>query len=241
MTMTFAKHFGRLALATFMGAGACMAQESAFAASFKMRAGAGLSTTDDNLSRKLMGLGFDFTYGTPASRWGLELGYQYKPGNQYLQDPATMATANGAVVDPGVSVDSRKNQMGGLMLRGSWEHQLGAGPWALHGGLQFGGTKWRQEYIGDVSNGLKNGYEDTYNGIASHDDHALSPYAGATWLIDPSQALEMNLLVLNYTSANYVHTAGTMPSSVGGNVAWDVVATRKHTVPTLEFVYVLRF
>jgi hypothetical protein len=229
------------ALVVFLLAGTvAKAQDQGFGAAFKLRAGYGLSASEDHLSRGMLGMGFEFGYGfSSMGRLGLELGYQYKPGNQFMTNLAAMATAPGMTVDASQSVDSRKNQVGGLTARLSYEKQLGATPYSLRVGVQVGGAKFRQEYIGDVTNGTT--YEDTYNGIVTKTTQALSPFAGVAYTIDKEQAFEINVVALGYTSANYVHTAGTVVNSFGGSTAWDVVETHRRSVPHLEFCYVLRF
>lgn len=229
---------GLVALATSV-ASAQGTEESGFSSALKLRAGFGLSAPEDNTNRSLLGLGFEFGYGFAWGRLSAELGYQYKPGNQYMTDVSTMPTAPGMTVDPSQSVDSRKNQLSGVMGRFSYERHMAEHPFSWRLGVQVGGTKFRQEYIGDVTNGTT--YEDTYNGTVSQNSTALSPFVGMSWDIDRDQKLELNLLALNYTSANYVHVAGTVPNGSGGHTAWDYVATQKRTVPHLELCYVLRF
>lgn len=213
-------------------------QELGFGAALKMRAGAATSTPKDGLSRKMLGLGFEFTHDWTWGRLGLEVGYQYKPGSQRLSNPAAMPVAPGMTVDPSQSVDSRKGKADGIMGRLSFERPIVGTDFAWRVGVQFGGPKFRQEYLGDVSGG---NYEDTYNGITEKTGKALSPLAGVAYRIDREQALELNVLWLNYTSANYVHVAGTNPGGVGGNTTWDYVETQKQTLPHIELCYVLRF
>ena len=215
------------------------AQDAGFNAALKLRAGYGLSGQADNLSRNTFGLGFDFGYTTNQGRFGAEICYQYKPGNQYLLDLSTMPKAPGVTMDPAQSVDSRKNQVGGLALRLSFERPILASAWSWRAGIQVGGSKYRQEYIGDVTNGSS--YEDTYNGTLTKTTLPISPFVGIGLAIDPEQALEFNLVSLGYTSVDYVHVAGTVPGSFGGNTAQDTVATHRRSVPQLEFTYVLRF
>ena len=215
------------------------AQDPGFDANFKLRAGYGLATNDDRLDRRTLGIGFEAGYGTLKSRFGVELGYQYKPGNQFLTDPAALAVAPGSTIDPTQSVDSKKNQLGGLMGRFSYERQIGASAFHWRLGVQVGGAKFRQEYIGDVTDGAT--YEDTYNGIATKTTLAISPIAGLRWDIDPEEALELNFVALGYTSANAQHVAGAVPGSIGGNTPLDVIATNRRSLPHIEIGYVLRF
>lgn len=212
---------------------------------FKLRTGYGLSSKqEDNLSHRTFGLGFDFGFQTAAGRFGAELGYQYKPGNQYLLDLGTMPVAPGARLDRNQSVDSRKNQLGGIALRVSFERRIAGSEWSWRLGAQAGGAKYRQEYIGDVTDGIR--YEDTYNGIATASTVPISPFVGMGYDIDERQSVEMNLLSLGYSSANYVHVAGTAAGSSqnpasGGHTAQDFVVIQKRSVPHIEFGYTLRF
>lgn len=214
-------------------------QDLGFGAALKLRGAMAPGTPEDGLSRKMLGLGFDFSYGWSWGRVGLEVGYQYKPGNQYMVGTASMPVAPGMTVDPSQSVDSRKNKMDGILGRLSFERGIGKTDFAWRVGAQMGGTKFRQEYIGDVTDGKS--YEDTYNGIAEKTSKAVSPLIGVSYRIDKEQALELNVLFLNYESANYVHVAGTAPGHYGGNTSWDYVETKKRSVPHIELGYVLRF
>jgi hypothetical protein len=233
-----------LALLTLAGTSA-PAQGAGFDGAFKLRTGYGLSTNqEDSLSRRTLGLGFDFGLQTSVGRFGAELGYQYKPGNQHLYDLSTMPLAPGASLDRSQSVDSRKSQFGGLALRASFERRISTTEWSWRVGAQAGGAKYRQEYIGDVTDGLR--YEDTYNGIATASTVAISPFLGAGYAIDERQSIEVNLLSLAYSSANYVHVAGTVSGSSqnpasGGHTAQDSVVIQKRSIPHIEFGYTLRF
>ena len=237
--MINASHRKGLALATLALAGTLVRAEApGLDAAFKMRAGYGLTTNQDNLDRRTLGLGFEVGYGNKAHRWGLELGYQYKPGNQFNVDPGTVPTGLGGALASSPQADSRKNQVGGIAARFSFEKELGASPWSMRAGLQLGGANFRQEYIGDLTG---KSYEDTFNGIATKNALSPSPYVGVVYAIDPEEAVEINFLYLGYTSANYVHVAGSVPGSIGGNTALDYVSSTRHAMPHVELCYVLRF
>ncbi len=221
------------------------AQGAGFDGAFKLRTGYGLSTNqEDSLSRRTLGLGFDFGLQTSAGRFGAELGYQYKSGNQHLFDLSAMPLAPGASLDRSQSIDSRKNQFGGLALRASFERRIAATEWSWRVGLQAGGAKYRQEYIGDVTDGIR--YEDTYNGTATTSTVPISPFVGIGYAIDERQSVEVNLISIAYSSANYVHVAGTVlgssqnPAS-GGHTAQDSIVIQKRSIPHIEFGYTLRF
>lgn len=233
------RSLGRLLLAIAAMGPSLGAQDLGLDAAFKVRAGYGLTSSSDHLDRRLLGLGLEVGYGWSFGRTSLEVGYQYKSGRHYLTPLATMAVAPGTTVDPTQSVDSRKNQLGGIAVRFSFERKVGEGPWYLRAGAQVGGVKFRQEYIGDVTNGTS--YEDTYNGIVTRSGTAPSPFAGLGYTVDPEQRVELNLLALGYTSADYRHVAGTVQNASGGHTSLDVVATRKRTLPHLELCYALRF
>lgn len=237
----FFRRTGILLVGAAMAAGTARAEDPTpgWGVAFKARAGYGLGKAQDQLSRKAFGMGFELGYGASLGRFGVELGYQYKPGNQGMADLGSMPTAPGATVDFTQSVDSRKNQLGGVTARLSFERPLPGMGFSWRAGLQLGGAKFRQEYIGDVTDGAT--YEDTYNGIVTKSTNALSPFVGLTFALDGDSALEVNLLGLAYTSARYTHVAGTVADPNGGHTAWDYVTTTKRTVPHLELCYVLRF
>jgi hypothetical protein len=224
---------------------ATAAQDNGFDGALKLRTGYGLSDNqEDHLAHRTLGLGFDFGYRSAESRFGLEVGYQYKPGNQHLADLSKMPLALGASLDPSQSVDSRKNQLGGIALRATYERQIPTTDWSWRLGIQAGGAQYRQEYIGDVTDGVR--YEDTYNGAATTSSVPISPFLGVGYVIDPRQSLELNLISITYSSANYVHVAGTVLGmsqnpALGGHTAQDTVVIQKRSIPHLEFGYTLRF
>ncbi len=217
------------------------AQGTGFDRKFKLRAGLGLTAPKDHLTRKTLGFGLEVGHQSALGRFSVELGYQYKPGDQYREDVRSFPVAVGMPpAEPAFSVDSRKNQVSGLMARVAYGRALSEGL-SWHLGVQIGGSKFRQEYIADVADWDWSTYEDTYNGVVSHGTLAASPLVGLSFRLGPQGELEVNLLGLAYTSAQYVHTVGTVAGWGSGHTAKDTVFKEKRMMPHLELAYAIRF
>jgi len=195
-----------------MGASHAQAQENGFFSEFKLRTGIALTTAvsgdansgNDHLTNRTLGGGLSLGYQFGKHSVSVELGYQYKPGDQYLVDITQTPRVLGLnAPDPNASVDSRRNALSGLAVRLSYEHVLDA-DWSVRGGLQIGGGKYRHEYIGDVSDGVT--YENTYNGTPSKSSTPVSPFFGVGYRFNAGSSLELNLVSLAYKSIYNVHT-----------------------------------
>ncbi|HJV48691.1 MAG TPA: hypothetical protein VJ549_05400 [Geothrix sp.] len=220
---------------------------------FKFRVAGQADSLHDHLAGRVFGMGFEVGYSHPLGRFSAELGYLYKPGDEYRYD--TWSTAAGKTVDPRYSADARKNSLDGTTLRLGYERDPKA-EWTWGAGLQFNFTRFKHQVMGTVSDGYSSQndpydprpagavaatYLDTYNGTPTKSALGVSPYAGIHYRIDESSGLEANVLLLNYTSANYVHVAGTVADTTGGHTAADSLDTRSRFVPHIEIAYVFRF
>jgi len=233
-----------------------------FSKELKVRMGYGLQTKDQ-LRASSMGLGFNVAYGSPNGKFGVELGYYYKTGDQYIEPILGNAPAPLSPVDPAKSGDSRRNQLDGFAVRLFFQRVLDE-DWDWHAGLMLGGTRFRHEYVGDIQGQDWNGsnvhsWRDTYSGTPDQGGMKVSPYAGLSVKAGPFSSLEMNLMLLSYTSANYVHHPGTAvgngnpypfpadmstnPGGLGAHNAFpgDSLEKKNRLVPHLELAYVLRF
>lgn len=230
------------ALLALAGAQGLAAQADPLEFVVKLRSGVALSSPKDHVSRKTLGMGLELAYASPAGRFSAELGYQYVPGDQYLSNVTAFPTAPGAPpLDAAASVDSRKNQFEGLTLRLAYGMDL-TPRWSWQAGIQAGGSKYRQEYLGDVADANYTTYEDTYNGVVNHTAVPLSPFAGVRFRINDASSVELNLIALRYTSANYVHVGGTVPGDYGsGHTSLDHVDLEKRTLTHVEVAYGIHF
>jgi hypothetical protein len=215
------------------------AEDPGWFGGLKIRAGYRAATKQDNLSGSLMGFGLAGGLQTPGGTWEAELGYSYLPGSQTLTDPAAGSPA-GVVVDPSVSVDSRKNQLQGLTLRFAYEK-----PWGdlgLRVGLQVGSLTFRQEYVGDIA-GTTGGkpFADTYNGVNAKGSMSVSPFVGIAIPIGTDQRLEVQVLALGYKATTYHHVQGSVANEDGGHTALDAFVDTNRRVPHLEVTYALHF
>ncbi|MCE1228834.1 MAG: hypothetical protein LWX11_05030 [Firmicutes bacterium] len=253
----------RAALACLLFTSLLGAQEAplGFSKALKLRAGYGFST-EDHLRASSLGVGFQVGYGMSYGTFGVEVGYYYKTGDPYLEPIQGTPPAPLSAIDPTRSGDSRRNQLDGLSVRLSFEQPFSES-WTWQAGLMIGGTRFQHEYVGDVEgvnwNGANpNSWRDTYSGI--HQTGGLSPsvFGGVTYRLTRFSSLEFNLLLLNYSAANYVHHPGTAaggypiptnpspytdPGGLGAHNAFpnDSIATKRRLIPHLEFGYVLRF
>ena len=237
------------------------AEEPLFTRDFKLRTGYGLATKD-NLRPASLSLGFNFGYALAAGRLGLEVGYFYKSGDQYIEPVQGQANAALSPVNLDKSGDSRRNTIEGLALRLSFERPIDE-DWNWQAGLMIGGTKFKHEYVGDVEGGSWNAdnpvsWRDNYYGTPTGGATRISPYAGVSYRIGDHSSLELNLLLLNYTALNYVHHPGADPSvyyfdtdpadvAGAGRIApmngfpADTLERSNRLVPHLEFGYIFHF
>lgn len=227
------KRLGGMMAALTIGSCLLQAQQTGFDGGLNLRVGYGLTAADDNLNRRTLGFGFELGYTAPWGRVAGELGFIYKPGFQYLSDVTTFPIASsdfGAAV-PLDSTDSRKNQVGGITLRLSYEKAFKDSAFFIRAGVQLGSLKYRQEYVGDVTDDAT--YEDTYNGTVNKSTLTVSPYIGVGYNLNEYSALSVNLMLLSYKSANYVH--------VLGDSTMDYVETKSRSIPHIELGYTFRF
>jgi hypothetical protein len=215
------------------------AQDQGWYGGFKVRAGYRMASQQDNLSGSLLGFGVAAGCQLPQGTFEAELNYSYLPGSQALVDPAA-GSPSGVVVDPTVSVDSRKNQLQGLTLRLAYEK-----PWGdlgLRLGLQVGSLQFRQEYLGDIS-GTTGGkpFADTYNGVNAKGSMSVSPFLGIAFPIGTDQRLEVQVLALGYKATTYRHVQGSVADENGGHTAQDAFVDVNRRVPHLEVTYALHF
>lgn len=222
---------------------------------FKFRVAGQAVSLKDNLDGRMFGMGFEVGYTHPLGRFSAELGYLYKPGQEYRSDVTGMATANGKTIDARYSADARKNSLDGTTLRLGYERDPKA-EWTWSTGLQFNFTRFKHQVAGTISDGYSSQndpydprpagavaatYLDTYNGTPTKSALGVSPYAGFHYRIDECSGLEFNVLLLNYTSANYVHVAGTVADTTGGHTGGDSLDTKSRLIPHVEIAYAFRF
>ncbi len=210
---------------------------------FKLRMGMQAGSAKDALTRRTLGFGLEAGMVRGPNRFALELGWSYKPGDQFKVDPSTIPVAPGRVLQPGNGVDVRKNELKGLAARCSWQRDLG--PMALQVGIQAGGSQYRQEYIGDLqgttaADPTKVVFRDTYNGVLTKGGITLSPYAGLAWSLDAISSLEISVLALRYRAVSYSHQAG-YANGTNNNVTKDSIVGANRMIPHLELTYVVRF
>lgn len=237
------------------------AQEAgAFAKAFKLRTGYGLST-QDNLRASDIGVGFEVSYGLAAGRLGLELGWFYKNGDQFVKPVGGDAPEPLSPVNLNASGDSRRNTVEGLAVRVSFSGDLSE-DWTWQAGLMLGGTRFKHEYVGDVQGqdwtaGNANSWRDFYYGTPVSGGVKVSPYAGVSWKVGDHASLEFNALLLNYSALDYVHHPGTASSyaldtnpysdATVGRISpdnafpLDTLEKKNRLIPTLELAYVFHF
>jgi len=218
--------------------------DKGLSAEFKLRTGYALGSNDDHLANRTVGFGLNFGYGLSFGRLSAEVGFQYKPGDQYLLAMSSIPSATGAPrPDPAYSVDSRKNTLSGVTLRLGIERGI-ADSWGWKAGLQLGGARFRQEYLGDVGDTGWSKYEDTYNGTPTKSDLGLAPFAGISYRFNQASSLEVNLINITYKRINYVHVAGAVlgtSSAPGNSTLLDYLETRTKNGLHVEVGYVFRF
>lgn len=241
------QQLGRFAAIVALGSTLAMAAETGFDTQLKLRVGYSLQNKkEDHLTQRVLGFGLDFGYTTSFGRFGLEAGYQYKPGDQYQYDavngsiPSPDATV---VINPAQTADLRRNSFQGLTVRASYEYALDDA-WALRGGIQFGGARFKHEYVGQVG-GTRNGaaFTDAYQATPTNSPsagHLFSPFIGFSYKITESSSVEVHVIGIDYQAANYVHVAGTATGAADRTAQGALVLTDRR-VPHLEVGYVFHF
>ena len=238
------KRLGHVVAFSLLGATLASAQSTkGFDAQFKLRTGYELGTNQDGLKSRTLGFGLDFGYDPGFGRFGAEIGFQYKPGDQYRSDVSTFPVVAGMPApDPAYSGDLRRNSLEGLTLRLSFEKTIAATPWAWRAGIQVGGAKFRQEYLGDIADTGYATYEDTYNGAITKSDTAISPFVGVSYRFDEASSVELNLVGVAYKAINYVHVAGQGVDASGHSITTlDYITETSRMRPHIEIGYAFRF
>jgi len=215
---------------------------------FKARFGYGLQGKD-NLSHRAIGLGLELGYTTPFGRFAGELGFQYKPGDQYKYDWESLLESqvpNDTYIN--VGGDRRRTHLQGTTFRVSYEYDL-QNNCMVRGGVQLFGTVFRQEVIGSVEYiapgrplTAANLIRDTYAGPFRQSTSASpSPFLGVGYRFG-SSAIELNVIGLGYTAIDYVHVANVNnPAGYGDNNDKDYRVETKRMVPHIEIAYAFRF
>lgn len=240
-------------------------QDRGFSKDLKIRMAYGLKA-EDHLRASSIGLGFNVAYGSSAGRIGLEMGYYYKTGDQYIEPIQGSAPAPLSALNLAKSGDARRNQLDGFALRLSFQRSIND-QWDWHAGVMLGGTRFTHEYVGDMQGADWNGdnpnsWRDTYSGTPVEGGMKISPYGGASMKVSEYSSLELNLMLLNYTAVNYIHHPGTAspapgttnpypfpsdmsnnPGGLGTHNAFpgDGLEKKNRLTPHLELAYVFRF
>lgn len=243
---------GRLLAVLVIGASVASAEDSGLGAQFKMRAGLA-PKAEDHLANYQLGFGVNVSYATSFGTLGAELGYQYKPGTQWLE-PFAAPAAGQPAVDPAQSADSRKNSLEGLAFRLSYSNATGVKDLSWQAGLQVANAKFKHTYVGNVSDagfsypgGGDYGIQ-TYFGTPTKSQVAVNPYVGLSYRVSDSSSFELNLINVSYTAINFQHTPGA--ALVGGSetrpgsslvYAGDGLQETKRNQIHIEFGYVFHF
>lgn len=235
-SFTRASHVVVMALAGVVGFAA--QPSTGFDVRMSIRGGAQLGDLKDGLERQLVGGGLELGYNTSVGRFGAELGYQYKPGGQYLKPASEMKTAPGVVVVPSASVDSRKPTLDGLTLRLSFEREIGDTGLSYRAGVQFANAKYRLEVIGLATD--NENYVETFNGTPTKTAKIPSVFAGISYKVNAFSTLDFNIHALSYKAIDYVHVAAGQVI-VENDTHLDYTVESKRVVPHLEIGYTFRF
>lgn len=230
-------------------------QDTGFSKEFKFRLGY-TPSPKDHLRGPYTGFGLNLGYGIGVGKLGLELGYIYKTGDNYIIQPdASALTATQLPMNPAKSVEDKRNQFAGFTVRTSFSRGL-AENWRWQTGLQFGGT-FKHQYVGDTQSSPWDagtgvaGWRDFYIGVPTQGGLNPTPYGGVIWRVDKDSSLELNLVLLNYKAIEYHHYAGTASaytssasgpySSPGATFPLDSLETKSRLVPHIEIAYVFHF
>jgi len=161
------KRFLLSALGLVLGLGALcpvQAQEAGFYKDLKIRLGY-TPKAEDHLHQSSISYGLNLGYAAPFGKLAVELGYNYKAGDPYLQPVSEAPPAALSPVNQPLSGDSRRNGVEGFALRLSFQQAINE-DWEWQAGLMLGGTQFKHEYVGDVqgenwTSGNLNSWRDT--------------------------------------------------------------------------------
>jgi len=233
-----------------LGMPAFAQEQSGIDLQFRARTGYGMDSKD-NLTHRTIGMGLELGYTTSIGRFAAELGFQYKPGDQYVHDWSSAPKLDGIELRPELSGDNRQTSLQGLTFRATYEYNLGNAS-IIRGGVQVGGAKFRQDVRANV--GYRNpsvygtaNITDAYAGNFTQSELAPSPFIGFGYRIGRNSAFEVNLLGLSYKAIDYVHVAGTGTTANGGtnnpgfNNSLDYFEENSRMIPHIEIAYVFRF
>ena len=221
------------------------AEDSPLFGALKLRSAVQMVPKEDDLRAYYLGAAYEVGYTfSNFGKLSAELGILYKPGIQEAQNLAFMEVAPGAnPIDMSWSVDSHKNQLQGWTLRLAYDKPLTG--LSVRGGLQFANLKFRQEYVGDITDARNNPtYRDNYNGIHDVGGLSISPFVGVTIPVKVHNFVEVNFMALNYKAVNYVHVAGTeLGVSTVQNTHTSKDRTEENTrfIPHVEVAFGFRF
>jgi len=230
-------------------------EDTGFSKEFKFRLGY-TSSPKDHLRGPYTGFGLNLGYGIGAGKLGLELGYIYKTGDNYITQPdASALTAAQLPMNPAKSVEDKRNQLDGFTVRTTFSRAL-AGNWRWQVGLQFGGT-FKHQYVGDTQSTPWDagtgaaGWRDFYLGTPTKGGLNPTPFGGVSWKAGKDSSVEMNLVLLNYQALEYHHYSGTGSVYVNGALGpysstatifpKDSLVKENRLVPHLEIAYVFHF
>jgi hypothetical protein len=236
-------------MAAMLGMPALAQEKTGVDVQFRARVGFGMETKD-NLTNRAIGLGLELGYTTTFGRFAAELGFQYKPGNQYEYDymSAPIDPDNPDIeIEPLYSGDLRQATLQGLTLRATYEYEFSNG-WLARAGVQLGGAKFRQDVRANVCYYHPafdwEDITDAYAGNFEESGINPSPFVGIGKRFGIS-SVELNVLFLSYKATDYVHVAGTgEPNNrynYGYNNSKDYFETSSRMIPHVELAYTFRF
>ena len=235
------------AILALLGAPArAQGQEDGFFAGLKFRGAAQAASREDGLRPIYWGVGVECGYQLGFGRLSGEVGFTYKPGNQYLWNIEDMECVHPSVpLNPNLSKDSRKNMLKGVTLRLAYEMPLDK--FSLRGGVELGRLKFRQEYIGTVlandatyNSPTSGSYRDVYQGVHDKGGLSFSPFVGIAYPFTDNHFIELHLVGLNYKSIDYVHVAGGT-AGLNSDTSRDRVVENSRFMPHLEVTFGFRF
>lgn len=246
------KTYSRVLLAVAIGAPVFAQEKTGLDVQFRARVGYGLESKD-NLTRRTIGLGLELGYTTAIGRFAGEVGFQYKPGDQYAYDALSLMESQWTEGWPNEPYaynagDVRRTHLQGATFRATYEYAL-QNNLIARGGVQLFGARFRQEVVGMVQYILL-GYAlntanlttDAYAGAHTKGGEiAISPFIGFGYRFGAG-TFELNVIGLSYKAIDYVHVAGTGTTIGSGyNNSKDRIEETSRMVPHVEIAYAFRF
>lgn len=224
--------FIKLVIAAIGVSTALVAAEQTLDVSLKVRAN--LGSEDKDGVRSGLGLGINIAKPLLGGRLAGEFGYTYYGGNQFR----AAIPSNSLGVTEANSVLSNKNELNGLYFRAGYGMDI-TKELAWHAGVTLSNFKAKHESIATFQNGSPAVQQGGWAIATEKSAISVSPFAGLTYQVSDTGAVEFNVTALNYKQA--VVTPAFDAAAANGSKVKPVADSRSVSALKFEIGYTFRF